>query len=454
MDQLKLESSLRVKSPAVISFYGAGGKTTLMYRLAGELRSSGRKVLLTTTTQILIPPELPLFIDHDPEQTIDDLTKHFESNSIAVLGKKVLSGNKIEGLAAEDIQPLRDDLQVTVLVEADGSRGLPIKGYASYEPVLPPCSDIIAAVVGADALGENLSADIVHRPAEFTMATGLKEGSVITELTLAAAFREMLRLGHSQAPGAAVCFILNKSDLLKDPAATALQLHGLLSDLENPPGYLLLTAGNENNPVWIIMNFTGDKQPVKVSCVVLAAGTSSRMGEDKLSLPFRGKTILEHTLDQITEAGIDNIIVVIRPGSPWPEKLKSRDLSLIENPLYITGIASSLRAGLAEVHGNSQGVIFALADQPLVAPSIYRELIDRFQHSLSLVTYPVYQGRRGNPALFDRRTWSSLMLLAGDRGGRAVINELGKDQIEQVETDLPAVVTDIDTPENYRNLLT
>lgn len=453
MDQLKLVHSLGVKSPAVISFFGAGGKTTLMYRLAEEIRSSGRKVLLTTTTKIKIPPELPFFINENTEKSIHALKEHFKNESIAVFGKRVLRDNKIEGIAAAEVQQFRDQLPVSILIEADGSRGMPIKGYAENEPVLPACSDLIAAVIGADALYIHISSDTVHRSVQFAAATGAGEDSIIIEKTVAAAFQHMLKLGRSQAPGAETVCILNKADLLKNPGSAAVQLSGLLSGQGSTPERFIITAGNDEDPVKVILNYKDGKQPADVSCVLLAAGTSSRMGEDKLSLPFNDNTILEHTLDQITESGIEDIIVVVRPDSSWQQKLGTGKYKLIENPLYYTGIASSLKAGLAEVSSRAQGVIFALADQPLVPPAIYRQLIDRYRSSLKLVTYPVYQGQKGNPTLFDRRTWPSLMLLSGDQGGRTLVSKMSEDEIDLIETVLPSVIADIDTPESYRMLI-
>ncbi len=453
MKQLALDPAFGSGTPVVLTFYGGGGKTALLSALTAEMATSGSKVLLTTTTKIRIPAGLPLFVDIDSGQLPGILKKHFKSNQVAVVGKKILKDQKLEGISSHEIKQLRDQLEVSILVEGDGSRGLPLKGYAPHEPVLPSCSDLIAAVIGADAIGRPLNAGNVHRPDQFTAATGTVPGAVITEKTAGEAFNYMLELGLRQAPDSEQICILNKADLLDYPGLTAINIALALAEQENCPGRLLLTALKDPNPVKITLPFAAGKPLAGVSCIVLAAGTSSRMGQDKLSLPLGDLTILEQTLTQVTEAGFEEIIVVIKPGSPWPEKLNREDYTLVENRDYRTGLASSLQSGLKAVNNKIQGVLFALGDQPLVPSSIYRQLVKSYRSNLNLVTCPTYRGKRGNPTIFDRRAWPQLMKLSGDCGGRAILDKLDANEIILLETGLPAVTRDVDTPESYRKLL-
>jgi len=450
MDQLQLEHSLSVKLPAVISFYGAGGKTTLISRLAEEMCSSGRKVLITTTTKIFVPQGIPLFYSDDPEQSIRILKRHYQKNNIAVLGRRVNRDNKIEGISAQEVHELRELLQVTVLVEADGAKGLPIKGFNANEPVLPFHSDLIVAVIGSDALGAKLSSSNVLRLENVLEETGAEYGSIITEHIVAEVFQYMLKLGRIQAPNAGTVCLLNKSDLLKSPGSTALKLSALLSGQQNSPDQLLITAVKEINPVRFTFLLKNGELCAHISCIVLAAGASKRMGIDKLALPFSKNTILENTLEQIEKSGIKDIIIVLRPGSPWLEKLKKGTCKLIENPLHSTGMASSLKAGLNAVDNKSQGVLIALADQPLVTPALYKKLINNYRNKLKIVTYPTYRGKRGNPTLLDRRIWPDLMSISGDLGGRVLIEKMDEDEIDRVETERPEIVFDIDTPDDYK----
>ncbi len=449
MKHLSIDRSLVINVPAIIAFYGAGGKTTLMLKLANEMTALGHKVLLTTTTKIFSPPEIPLFCDHNIEHKVQSLQEHFKHSDTAVLGKKMLPGGKIEGLEPASIEYLRNKLAVSVLVEADGAKKMPIKGHAAYEPVLPASSDLIISLIGADALGAALTPASVHRLKEYLQVTGAEEGDLITEKLIADTFKHMFRIGRNQAPRARIFSVLNKADLLQKPGPSALKIAKFLCKEHNRPERFLLTEGTGLNPVTITLNLDPEEHFASVSCVVLAAGESSRMGRAKLSLRSGNKTILEQTLTQAAGSGLKDIVVVTGPESPCSETIKASGFKLVENPSYKTGMASSLKAGLNAVDITAQGVIFALADQPQVPSEIYSSLYKKYNTHLSLCTFPVYRGQRGNPALFDRRLWPDLMNLSGDQGGRAVLNNLRDDQIDCIETNTPAVLLDIDSPEDY-----
>jgi molybdenum cofactor cytidylyltransferase len=454
MDQLSFYRSLAVKPPAIISFTGAGGKTTLIMRLAAEMNSAGLKTLLTTTTKFYPPPGIKLFLTCDPKSAGSLLGKHFLNNQAAVLGKRILPDGKIEGIEPGVIAFLLSELGVSVLVEADGAKGLPIKGYAVHEPVVPPDTDIIIAVLGADALGAHLDNKIAHRPKLLSEQINIAEGTLLTEKALADAYKNILRLSLTQAPLTQTVCVLNKANLLNQTASAALAIADHLSaDKSIVPESLLLVEGQHSAPVKVALTRHNNTLLAAVSCILLAAGSSSRMGVDKLALDYNGKTIIEHSLDNILSAGIEDIVIVTRPNSGLVKLFKAGKIRIVENEKYKSGLASSLITGLKEIDGRAQGVIFALADQPLVAPDIYRQLIETYQKSLKLVVGLSYKGQRGNPTLFDRRTWMSVMDLSGDEGGRRIIEKLPAAEISLLETDLDGVLFDVDTPEAYQKLL-
>jgi len=452
MEQLSLYHSLGLRDPAVVSFIGAGGKTTLLLRLASEMLGLQQKVLLTTTTKIFRPSKMPLFISTDIKSAVSALKKHYRDHNFAVLGNRILPNGKIEGIEADAVEILRNELPLSILIEADGAKGKPIKGYAEYEPVLPFHSDQFVAVIGADALNAPLSSATVHRLKHFIKATGAEDKQNITEELIAGTYQYMLKLGTYQAPRAAAAFIFNKIDLVETPEKAILNIARLLSE-QDISGRLLITQGNVDNPVKYYLQTGKGTDAVAVPCIILAAGSSLRMGEDKLGLIYNGKTILEHVLENVVKAGIKDIIIVTKPDHNWawlPGKYKCR---IVENPLYQTGMASSLKTGLRAVGPHAQGALFALADQPKVTPDIYKLMVMNFQENLKLITCPVFKGERGNPTLFDRRTWPDLMQLNGDQGGRQLINKLAPENIDFIETDLSVIIEDIDTISDYEALL-
>lgn len=453
MNQLSLYRCLDLNEPAVTAFIGGGGKTSLIRRLAEELTDLGHKVLVTTTTKCYPFPNLPHFYLESSLDMFKKLSDHYKNNSIAVLGGKIGPDGKITGISPQLPGSFAAELGIHVLVEADGSKGKPLKGYEKYEPVLPADSGLIVSVIGADALGAAVEETTVHRSSIFRKAMLLDGSPIIAdEKLLAQAFLYMEQVAVNQAPHSKFIYALNKYDILDNPTHVYKIACALKIMNNNTP--LLSTKAKSKHPVKMYLNASGQTEAASLSCVVLAAGSSTRMGSiDKLSLPFNQSTVLQSTLAQIIESDIKEIIVVTAPGSRWKSILTGNDLRVVENSLHKTGQASSLKAGLSEVSPNAQGVIFALGDQPLIGNDIFKMLIERYKSNLKPVTYPVYQNRRGNPVIFDRTLWPLLMNLEGDEGGRAIIKNLKSGDIENVHTDNEYVITDIDTPEDYQAII-
>ena len=113
------------------------------------------------------------------------------------------------------------------------------------------------------------------------------------------------------------------------------------------------------------------------------------------------------------------------------------------------GMSASVRTAVSAAFPLSQGIIFALGDQPFIRPEIYKTLIQSYRQNLGLLTYPLYRGQKGNPQLYDRKTWPLLLKLRGDRGGRVITPMLPEHECIGVETPFSAVATDVDTPEDY-----
>lgn len=457
MQKHGLRRVLGIDYPAIVAFYGAGGKTTLLGVLAAELAAAGHNILVTTTTKMYKPPGKIILHNSRPEQTAEKITAHLGDNSPTILGKRILPDGKIEGVDPGLIDFLHQNLQLTILVEADGAKGKSLKGYNYYEPVIPKHSNYIIPILGGDALEKPLTAKNTHRLEIFAASTGAKKGEKITAKTFADAFCHMFDLGKKQAPRALACLIINKADQVSSPGKEALAIASLVkgSLKDYFPDKLLITEGQNTDPVKIVLNLNCEAKQAKVSCVVLAAGQSTRMGRAKLALKTKGKTILEETVGEIIAAGIKNIVMVTAPGrSEWiglPGSKRDGDVSIkvVENPHYHTGLASSLKTGLQAVDPDTQGIMFALADQPHIPASVYHTICEKYQRHLPLVTCPVFKNKRGNPVLFDRRTWPDLMKLKGDQGGRAVITEIRVEQRDYVDVDTPSVLWDIDSPEDY-----
>lgn len=147
---MKLYELLQIK-PGVTALMGSGGKTSLMYHLAGEL-SKKHKVLLTTTTHIRIPDHIPL------ATTCEELDALFTQRNVVCAGMPAEDGK----MTAPFFEGWESAAEY-VLVEADGAKGMPLKAHAEYEPVIPPQCGNTICVVGASGFNQPIRA-VCHRP--------------------------------------------------------------------------------------------------------------------------------------------------------------------------------------------------------------------------------------------------------------------------------------------------
>ena len=160
--------------PGVTAFIGGGGKTTMMDTLARELSERGR-VICATTTRIFPPERLPVVerVDRDMLERLRCVC----AGTPAQAGKLAAPSQTMAELTA---------LADYVLVEADGSRGLPLKAHLPHEPVIPPEARQTVVLVGASAFGRPVQ-EAVHRPEVFCRLTGLSPDASITPQAAAAA---------------------------------------------------------------------------------------------------------------------------------------------------------------------------------------------------------------------------------------------------------------------------
>jgi len=451
MNPLNLAYTLELKEGEIIAAYGAGGKSTLLYRLAQELAGTQRRVLLTTTTKILRPDTIPSVICSALDEALDKLEQYFKKGNTVALGSSFLPDNKIKGIETVWLEEIaRNGIASYILIEADGAARKPIKGFAPYEPVLPPNASLLLPVLGLDALGLKLDSKNVHRPKLLGRIAGIMPGEQINIDHINHYLKYVIKIGMEAVPRSRIVPVINKMDLI-DNFNFIQEITRCLS------GYpvvdrLLFSALQETFPVKFV--FVPSKPIPFISCVILAAGSSERMGRDKLALKIKGKTVLEHSVKNALSSRVGEVIVVTRPESGWVKELfAGRTVKVVVNPFYRQGISSSLKEGLRATHPLSQGVIFALGDQPFIPAEVYNTLIETYTHAMHLVTCPLFKGKRGNPVLFDRRSWPLLLNLEGDRGGKQIFPFLPEQEIYCVETSCAGILKDIDTPEEYQDIL-
>jgi molybdenum cofactor cytidylyltransferase len=190
--------------------------------------------------------------------------------------------------------------------------------------------------------------------------------------------------------------------------------------------------------------------PVKIAGIILAAGMGTRMGRTKQLLPFEGRTVLEHVIQNGLAADLDPLILVLGHGANkiLDTILVSRTQVVI-NSRHKNGMSTSIKAGLTAIGSSCEGAMFLLGDQPLVGPSILKKLIHAATGNTIVI--PTFQGDRGNPVIFGRRFFPELNTLTGDIGGRVLFKD-HPERISEVPVETNAVCFDLDTPEDYEIL--
>jgi len=191
----------------------------------------------------------------------------------------------------------------------------------------------------------------------------------------------------------------------------------------------------------------------KISGILLAAGEASRMGCQKLLLPWRGTTILESIVDSYVHSKIFELNVVVNPDNPQIKKaLMMKPIVIVENPDYKEGMSTSIRQGIEATSAQADGYLIGLGDQPLITTDIIDHLVSSFSKECPGIVICSHQGKRGHPVIFARKFRRALLALERDKGGQMIIKQ-HSDEIQQVESGSKSIFMDIDTPEDYEKIL-
>ncbi len=442
---MNLADALRVQPDALIAFTGAGGKTTAMLRLGRELAAQGLRVVATTTTRLSLD-QLDLFPAHLVAPDLADLAADLDRFGfvLAVRGLDPAQ-HKALGFPPDHIAAFRE-LADVVLVEADGSRGLPIKAPAPGEPAIPPDATHVVTLAHLTALGQPLGPHVAHRPELVTRLTGLKPGDLITPAALARLLLHPTGPARGAPDGAERHLLVNGCEklvigdwLLAQAPITNLQ--SLFSRLA--PAFNSLLLGQLVHEPPVLASYG------KIAVIILAAGASTRFGSPKQLLDWDGQPLLRHVVLQVLAAPCQQVIVVLGAAAERiAPTLAGLPVELVENPAWEQGQSTSMQAGLRACRAGTQAALFVLGDQPSLPPRLLQGLVETHRRTLAAIVAPRHLGQRGNPVLFDRRRFPDLLSISGDAGGR-VLFERYRQQIAWVEAG-PEVLQDVDRPEDVQ----
>jgi len=315
------------------------------------------------------------------------------------------------------------------------------------------------------------------------------------EAALAAAIRELLGLGAERVIVFGASAIADRRDVI--PAALE-QAGGEIEHFGMPvdPGNLLLIGNAGGIPVmgapgcarspvengfdWVLtrllaglkvtradltgmgvggllMEIVTRPQPRKpgpegnsnIAAVILAAGCSTRMGgPNKLLADLGGKPMLRIVTERVLASKVSSVTVVTGHQAAEVESaLAGLKVKFVRNPDFFAGLASSVKAGIAAVPANADGVVVCLCDRPRSDARLGDSLIEAFAPDRGhLIAVPVSDSRRGNPVLWSRRFFGELMKLDGDIGARNLIAAHAEAVVE-VQVEGRGAFLDVDTPE-------
>ena len=191
----------------------------------------------------------------------------------------------------------------------------------------------------------------------------------------------------------------------------------------------------------------------RVAGVILAAGASSRMGQDKALLRWGDKTFLEHLLAALRNAETDPVRVVLGANADQVQK----EISLgageaVLNPNWQKGMLSSLIAGLNSLTTGVEAAAVCLVDHPCVSSTLIRALCENFRAGDKLIVAPTYRGRRGHPVLFSATLFDELRAAPLAVGARHVVRRHADDILE-LPTEEEGVLLNTNDRAAYEKIL-
>jgi len=212
-----LTEALGIKAKDVISLVGAGGKTTLMFRLAEELVLRGMKVVTTTTTKIMEPSlgeTNSLYVDPDEGKINDFVSRHLDQYAHITVARERLGSGKLKGISQNLVNRLwRLRGMDAIIVEADGAAGRPVKAPRENEPVIPTTTSLVVAILGTDGMGKQLNDENVFQPERVSKITGIPVGEKLTDEAMAILMTHSEGIFKGAPPSSRVVAFLNKVDL-------------------------------------------------------------------------------------------------------------------------------------------------------------------------------------------------------------------------------------------------
>lgn len=190
----------------------------------------------------------------------------------------------------------------------------------------------------------------------------------------------------------------------------------------------------------------------RVTAVLLAAGLSSRMGDFKQLMPFRGATIVESCVETILSTSADDLVVVVGHRAREVEAAVSRfGVRVVENRDYALGMSTSAVAGVRAA-GEAEAAMICLSDQPQIPAAVFEAVLGAYRRTGARIVVPTIAGDTGHPVVFDLSLRDEILAVDPSAGGLRTVTYAHRDELLRVPVDTVSVLDDIDTPDDYERL--
>lgn len=195
-----------------------------------------------------------------------------------------------------------------------------------------------------------------------------------------------------------------------------------------------------------------------VSAILLAAGESKRMGEqDKLFLKYKGAWIVNHVMQNLWASNKSELVIVMNNNdNQLLNGQISEEIQVVVNADYKKGMTTSIQAGVKAASDNASGFMICLADQPLMKKDDYNEIIERFEllvkHDAKAIVVPMYKSKKGNPVIFSASYRHAILAHQNMEGCKEIVQS-NKQHVYPLEVRNDHILRDVDTPEDYEELV-
>jgi len=190
-----------------------------------------------------------------------------------------------------------------------------------------------------------------------------------------------------------------------------------------------------------------------IATLIMAAGSSSRMGTPKQLLSWKDTTLIENVMSNVLQLEPSKSIIVLGANSEQiTPKIEPHPVEIIHNPDWNNGLGNSIAFGVNYIQNNYKvdGVLIILADQPLIDTSYLKGMIISFEAGKNQIIATQYDNEKlGVPALFDKYYFEELSAIDGDKGAKSILEKYS-DQV--ITTQFETNVFDVDTKEDYKKL--